>query len=272
MGDRYAATGRARTGRDAGSGLGAHGAALTGARIAAEARRALGAPQSARSSGRGLFGPAPARRRSFRWWTIASIAFAGITLAQTAALAVIDTVPVPETAVAAMRVGPITSQPIGHYEFCRRNPEECSVRSAGSRPETLTPGTWMALDEINRAVNGGIAPRTDFEMHGRVELWSFPDVAGDCEDYVLLKRRLLTERGIDPANLLITVVLRPNGEGHAVLTVRTDRGDFVLDNLDERVRSWTETPYRFLKRQSAHHSGRWVDITNGHVRSVASVR
>ena len=212
------------------------------------------------------------RRRGFRGWTIAALAFAGITLAQTGALAIIDTVPVPRSTLAAMRIGPITSQPIGHYEFCRRNPDECNQRSLNSRPETLTAARWMALDEINRSVNGGITPRTDMEMHGRVELWSFPDIAGDCEDYVLLKRRLLAERGFDPANLLITVVLRPNGEGHAVLTVRTDRGDFVLDNLDGEVRAWTDTAYSFLKRQSAHHSGRWVDITNGEVRAVGSVR
>ena len=213
-----------------------------------------------------------ASRHTGRRLTKLALAFAGLSLLQTGALAVMDPAPDAPKRFASMTVGSITSQPIGHYEFCRRDPQECRSHKGFSTPEPLTDERWHAISEINDAVNGGITPLTDMEMHGIVELWSFPDVAGDCEDYVLLKRRLLIERGFDPSNLLITVVLRPNGEGHAVLTVRTERGDFVLDNLERRVRAWMDTPYRFLKRQSAHHAGRWVDITNGDVRTVASIR
>ncbi len=60
------------------------------------------------------------------------------------------------------------------------------------------------------------------------------------------------------SDLLITVVRKPDGEGHAVLTLRTDRGDFILDNLTDSVKPWDETPYRFLKRQASEHTGRWV--------------
>ncbi len=49
------------------------------------------------------------------------------------------------------------------------------------------------------------------------------------------------------SDLLITVVRQMNGEGHAVLTVRTDRGDYVLDNLELRVKPWNETSYDYLK-------------------------
>ena len=186
----------------------------------------------------------------------------GLMFGQTSALAIIDAVPTPLVA-SAMSVGRITSQPIGHYEFCRATPAECRVRSAPAAPGALTAASWTTLIEVNEAVNAAIAPRTDLDMHGRSELWSYPGEAGDCEDYVLLKRRMLMERGFAPGDLLITVVRRPNGEGHAVLTARTDRGDFVLDNLDDEVRDWRATPYRFLKRQSSVHTGRWVDITNG---------
>jgi predicted transglutaminase-like cysteine proteinase len=101
----------------------------------------------------------------------------------------------------------------------------------------LTQRAWAKMVEINARVNATIAPRTDLEMWGREEIWSYPVKYGDCEDYVLQKRHELIQAGFHTSNLLITVVLQPNGDGHAVLTVRTDRGDFVLDNLVSKV--WT---------------------------------
>ncbi|MEM7069427.1 MAG: transglutaminase-like cysteine peptidase, partial [Pseudomonadota bacterium] len=92
------------------------------------------------------------------------------------------------------------------------------------------------------------------------EFWTYPTNFGDCEDYVLMKRHMLMERGWPASSLLITVVRQPNGEGHAVLTVRTDRGDFILDNLETKVKPWNETPYTYLKRQAEDHSGRWIAL------------
>ena len=64
-----------------------------------------------------------------------------------------------------------------------------------------------------------------------VERWNYPDDGyGDCEDYVLLKRRMLMQAGWPREALLITVVRDKKGDGHAVLTVKTNRGEFVLDN------------------------------------------
>ena len=69
------------------------------------------------------------------------------------------------------------------------------------------------------------------------------------------------------------MVQQPNGEGHAVLTVRTDAGDYILDNLDERVLRWTDTPYRFLKRQAEANSGKWAGIADDRdMMLVGSVR
>ncbi len=47
---------------------------------------------------------------------------------------------------------------------------------------------------------------------------------------MLLKRRLLIRAGWPREALLITVVRDRKDEGHAVLTVKTDRGEFILDN------------------------------------------
>ena len=81
---------------------------------------------------------------------------------------------------------------------------------------------------------------------------------------------LVTEPSL--SNLLITVVRKSDGEGHAVLTVRTDKGDFVLDNLAAAVKLWDVTGYRYLKRQASDHTGRWVSIRDGENTMVGAVR
>jgi predicted transglutaminase-like cysteine proteinase len=171
----------------------------------------------------------------------------------------------------AMVLGGYTSQPIGHYDFCQRYPEECSVRPFDYGPLRVTRTTWRLILDVNREVNQLIRPMSDLEIYGADEHWDFPGEVGDCEDYVLEKRRRLNGAGIPLSDLLVTVVRKTDGEGHAVLTVRTDRGDFILDNLTDRVRPWRQTGYWFLKRQAADHAGRWVaidGINNPYVGSV----
>ena len=159
-----------------------------------------------------------------------------------------------------MPVGRETSQPIGHYQFCQEQPAECNVRSYRTDPVALNDGGWSTLQAVNNAVNAAIQPATDLEIFGVDERWVYPATWGDCEDFVLLKRRMLVEQGWPVSSLLITVVLQPNGDGHAVLTVRTDRGDLILDNLVSEIRLWTETPYTYVKRQSERDTGGWVAI------------
>lgn len=159
-----------------------------------------------------------------------------------------------------MATGSLTSQPIGHYEFCRVYRDQCRRMDFDSRVVLLDESAWNKLLNINSRINQLVEPRSDLEIYGRDEVWTFPDQVGDCEDYVLLKRHLLTEAGFPASSLLITVVRKPDQEGHAVLTVRTDRGDFILDNLRDDVRLWTDTEYSYLKRQSERHAGHWVSI------------
>lgn len=176
-------------------------------------------------------------------------------------------------APASMTTGGRTSQPIGHYEFCQREPVECRQKTAKQQPVELTRGLWAAVVQVNDAVNAAIEPRTDMEIWGREEFWSYPTNVGDCEDYALEKRRRLMKLGVPAGDLLMTVVRQPNGDGHAVLTVRTSGGDFILDNLDDRVLPWFETPYTYLKRQSERNSGAWVSINDDRATvAVGSVR
>jgi predicted transglutaminase-like cysteine proteinase len=172
-----------------------------------------------------------------------------------------------------MTTGGLTSQPIGHYEFCKANPGECSIRPSDLRPAHMTKAAWSRIVAVNDRVNSAVKPMSDEDVYGKDEVWAYPVAGvGDCEDYVLEKRRDLARAGFSLADLLITVVRKPDGEGHAVLTVRTDEGDFILDNLSDKVKLWTRTPYRYLKRQAEDNTGHWVSIRSGDNMLVSAVK
>jgi predicted transglutaminase-like cysteine proteinase len=179
---------------------------------------------------------------------------------------------VPAQANRSMATGDLTSQPIGHYEYCQRLPEECSIRLADRGPMALGADLKALIASVNLEVNRAVSPLSDLEIYGRDEFWTYPvDGVGDCEDYALEKRRLLREAGFSLTNLLITVVRKSDGEGHAVLTVRTDRGDYILDNLNDDVKLWSETSYQFLKRQASTHTGRWVNLREENNMLVSAI-
>ncbi len=173
---------------------------------------------------------------------------------------------------ATMQVTGKANQPIGHYEFCQTYRSECVPTGPDAGPLTLTEDRWRKILDVNYTVNTTITPMTDMEIYGVEERWAYPRTAGDCEDFVLLKRKMLMSQGFPVSDLLITVVLQPNGEGHAVLTVRTDRGDFVLDNMRNKVMLWSDTEYTYLKRQSTTDPGAWVKLQDGRANAVASVK
>ncbi|MGC1894813.1 MAG: transglutaminase-like cysteine peptidase, partial [Pseudolabrys sp.] len=148
-------------------------------------------------------------------------------------------------------VGEPTRAPIGWVDFCIEYRSECVTKASDPRDVVLTPKAWTDMLKVNAWVNESIKPMTDLEHWGVVERWNYPDDGyGDCEDYVLLKRRMLMQAGWPREALLITVVRDKKGDGHAVLTVKTDRGEFILDNQEPEVLPWTKTGYRFVKRQS----------------------
>jgi predicted transglutaminase-like cysteine proteinase len=157
--------------------------------------------------------------------------------------------------------GPATRPPIGWVEFCADRPLECKVAPSAPRDVVLTNKAWTDLVRINTWVNENVKPMTDMDHWGVVEKWSYPDDGyGDCEDYALLKRRMLMEAGWPREALLMTVVREKNGNGHAVLTVKTDKGEFILDNQEEKVLLWSETNYRFVKRQAQFDPNKWVSL------------
>ena len=157
--------------------------------------------------------------------------------------------------------GEVTRPPIGWVDFCAEHTFECKVAPTAPRDVVLTNKTWTDLVRINKWVNENVKPMTDMDHWGVVEKWSYPDDGyGDCEDYALLKRRMLTEAGWPREALLMTVVRERSGDGHAVLTVKTDKGEFILDNQEEKILLWSETSYRYVKRQSQSDPNRWVSL------------
>lgn len=203
-----------------------------------------------------------------------------MTRTSVAMLAVVVAVGISGTGAAEAKQGtqdhmPVTgrtTQPIGHYEYCRVYVADCQIRSRSTTPTRLTRARWDELVQINDAANRSVQPATDMEIYNVEEMWTYPEQYGDCEDYVLLKRHMLMQRGWPASNLLITVVRQSNGDGHAVLTVRTDRADYVLDNLEDDIRPWYGTGYQYLKRQSAADSGKWEGIGDSRNSVVGSVK
>ena len=73
-----------------------------------------------------------------------------------------------------------------------------------------------------------------------------------------IKRKILIDEGFPRQALLMTIVKDEHDEGHAILTVKTNAGDFVLDNLNDEVKPWNRTGYRFVKRQSQTDQNVWL--------------
>jgi predicted transglutaminase-like cysteine proteinase len=171
-------------------------------------------------------------------------------------------------------VGEVTRAPIGWVEFCVEYDPECKTTSSVARDILLSADAWKDLQRVNLWVNTNVKPMTDMDHWGVVERWNYPDDGyGDCEDYVLQKRRMLIKAGWPREALLITVVRDRNGDGHAVLTVKTDKGEFILDNQSDEILPWTDTGYRFVKRQSQSDPNVWVSLGDPHAApATASAR
>jgi len=155
-------------------------------------------------------------------------------------------------------------------KFCETNLSECAVDTSQPMTIDLTPQVWKTLNAVNQHVNATIQPVTDMDHWGVVDLWSFPDDGkGDCEDFQLLKRRLLAEKGLPRRAMRMTVVIDELGEGHAVLMIRTDKGDYILDNKTNSILPWDRTGYVYIKRESQTATA-WVSLGGITSPTVAS--
>jgi predicted transglutaminase-like cysteine proteinase len=163
--------------------------------------------------------------------------------------------------VAFMPVGEPTRPPAGYLQFCQTFRSDCVQGPQEARDIVLSAAAWRDLVTVNDTVNQTIKPMTDVENYGKEDWWTYPlDGYGDCEDYVLAKREMLIDAGWPRSALLITVVRDTHGDGHAILDVKTDRGEFILDNMQSAVLPWTQTPYQYVKRQTQTDQNAWVSL------------
>jgi predicted transglutaminase-like cysteine proteinase len=158
-------------------------------------------------------------------------------------------------------VGRAANAPSGFLDFCDRNPGECRIPKGQPDRIAFTPDLMMILEKVNIAVNNAVRPLDDSEHYGVTEFWTVPvDGEGDCEDYVLAKRKMLTLLGVPAPALRITVAFNKNRVRHAVLTVVTNHGDYVLDNLQDELLPPDELGYAWVERQDSTSRTGWVAL------------
>lgn len=163
--------------------------------------------------------------------------------------------------------------PFAWVEFCKRYAGECAVNAAEPEKVKLTPQLWQAIVAMNNRVNKEIEAITDEDHWGVIDRWDLAeDGKGDCEEYVLVKRKRLAEQaGIPRRAMNVTVVIDEENAGHAVLMIRTDRGDFILDNKRNAVLPWGQTGYTYIKRESQYRTG-WTSLGGAQTATVASLK
>jgi predicted transglutaminase-like cysteine proteinase len=188
--------------------------------------------------------------------TVLATAF-GSTLPNAQTVASLPALPAPATLAAPVGA----ARPIAAWvTFCERYAAECAINANEPTRIALTPATWNLITTVNGRVNTRIKPVTDLDHWGSADRWDLAeDGSGDCEDFQLLKRKLLAEAGLPRRAMRMTVVIDEKGEGHAVLTLITDRGDFILDNKTNTVLPWHRTGYTFIKREGTDAVA-WVSL------------
>lgn len=139
------------------------------------------------------------------------------------------------------------------------------TRTAPAPVLVMNRARWKRLRAVNRDVNRAIRRGSDARVHGVADFWNAPqgrDARGDCEDYVLAKRRVLIEAGFAAEALSIALVTTSWGESHAVLLAATDEGEVVLDNLTPRISRWDRVDYRWNERQAPGKVFDWVRMAD----------
>jgi predicted transglutaminase-like cysteine proteinase len=166
---------------------------------------------------------------------------------------------------------PNADVPPGYVGFCIRMPEQCQIPIDAPQFMSATPAMFDALQTVNAQVNAAIWPEDDMRHYGRAEYWTIPtDGFGDCEDYALAKRKALVDAGFSPAALRVAIVVTPDESRHAVLTVVTDKGDYVLDNMRAEIVPWNRTDYAWVERQDPHTADAWDVLDTTAMARVAS--
>jgi predicted transglutaminase-like cysteine proteinase len=142
-----------------------------------------------------------------------------------------------------------TPPPLGFVIFCLDYPHECQPKNESEKTD------WWLLHDINFLTNQSIKEIAD--KVGR-DIWQIPTTQGDCEDFVLLKRKALIDKGYKWQNLSIAVVRTPYDEIHAVLLAKHDDDVYILDNLHDDILLLQYSDYEIIKRQDFSEKKTWI--------------
>lgn len=167
-----------------------------------------------------------------------------------------------------MYEGEVVRGPSAYYLLCKQSPDLCPASKGIGRPKIadMTRKNSIILAYINRKINREIVPVSDQKLYGIEDVWNVGQVSsGDCEDYVIAKRALLIKKGWPEETLLIAVAKKSDNSYHAVLVVRTNIGDLVLDNMTPAITLWHDTGYKWVIRQSHSNQKQWVRIVSDRV-------
>jgi predicted transglutaminase-like cysteine proteinase len=155
----------------------------------------------------------------------------------------------------------VISAPSGASGLCAKYAWACS---ASGQSHIGQSSLIQLAVSVNTKVNRQTKVIADKTQYGREEYWTLPTAqGGDCEDFALLKKKMLIEYGVAPENLLIATVLDRQMKSHAVLLLRTAKGDVILDNLNKDILPWRKTGYTFLKMQSPKSPRSWLAVLDG---------
>jgi predicted transglutaminase-like cysteine proteinase len=153
------------------------------------------------------------------------------------------------------------------YAACDTGTAKCptqlrSWRAKLSQWKSLS--TQAKLLHVNQFANAAIGYTDDRKVFRTADHWATPLESlkgrGDCEDYVLLKYASLRSLGFSEDQLRIVIVndLKA-GVGHAVLSVRLGKENYILDNQDNRVLRH-DSIQRYAPVYSVNAKGRWINI------------
>ena len=136
--------------------------------------------------------------------------------------------------------------------------------------------SWSSVNEtqqlelINSWVNRTIRYAEDANAFGARDFWASPAASlkgrGDCEDYAIAKYASLKALGFGEDRMRIVIVNDTRKKiGHAVLSVKTMDGIYILDNQNIQPVLHQRISY-YAPVYSINASGRWINIATRQVK------
>jgi len=168
----------------------------------------------------------------------------------------------------------VVETPYQWQEYCLHEGEEdpsCVNSKSKNVVMFSNPELIKTLEEINIKYNK-IPYLTDIEKYGVQDKWTAKlgfnldlneQRRGDCDDYVLSKRKELLKRGFPNSALYVTLVKvdELQEEMHMILIVKLGNKKYILDNINKNIVESKYTSYIPLFHLNPL-DGKWYNINS----------